>query len=128
MRLSRRDVLRGSTALGVSAGAPAVRSNAAPADVPAPVAALTPMTDGVSPITTDEHRRRIARAQVLMAAEGLKALVLSSGTSLTYFTGAEWGESERFFGAAGSSFTGPLKVVVMPRGSRLACRMRWSRS
>ena len=83
MRLSRRDVLRGSTALGVSAGAPAVRSNAAPADVPAPVAALTPMTDGVSP----------------MAAEGLKALVLSSGTSLTYFTGAEWGESERFFGA-----------------------------
>jgi Xaa-Pro dipeptidase len=29
----------------------------------------------------------------------LKALVLSSGTSLTYFTGAQWGESERFFGA-----------------------------
>jgi Xaa-Pro dipeptidase len=57
------------------------------------------MTDGVAPITLDEHRRRVARAQELMAAEGLKALVLSSGTSLTYFTGAQWGESERFFGA-----------------------------
>jgi Xaa-Pro dipeptidase len=34
-----------------------------------------------------------------MAAEGLSALVLASGTSLTYFTGAEWGGSERFFGA-----------------------------
>jgi len=58
-----------------------------------------PMTDGVAPITTDEHRRRLARAQALMADEGLQALVLSSGTTLTYFTGAEWGESERFFGA-----------------------------
>ena len=25
--------------------------------------------------------------------------MLASGTSLTYFTGAQWGESERFFGA-----------------------------
>ncbi len=63
------------------------------------------MTDGVSPITIDEHRRRIARAQELMAAEGLKAVVFSSGTSLRYFTGAEWGDSERFFGA-----------VAAPRG------------
>ena len=92
-------MLRGSIALGVSAAAPAVPSDAAAAEVPAPIAALTPMTDGVSPITIDEHRRRIARAQELMAAEGLKALVLSSGASLTYFTGAEWGDSERFFGA-----------------------------
>ena len=91
--------MRGSVAVGVSGVASAVRSEAAAAEVPAPIAALTPMTDGVAPITLDEHRRRIARAQELMAAEGLKALVLSSGTSLTYFTGAEWGESERFFGA-----------------------------
>jgi Xaa-Pro dipeptidase len=91
-------VLRGSVALGVAAAAP-VTSEALADDVPAPIAALTPMTDGVSPITTDEHRRRIARAQALMTAQGLKALVLASGSSLTYFTGASWGESERFFGA-----------------------------
>jgi Xaa-Pro dipeptidase len=96
---SRRDVIRGSVALGVAAVSPPARGDGATGDIPAPIAALTPMTDGVSPITTDEHRARIARARSLMAAEGLKALVLSSGTSLTYFTGAEWGDSERFFGA-----------------------------
>jgi Xaa-Pro dipeptidase len=34
-----------------------------------------------------------------MAEGGLDALVMASGTSLVYFTGAEWGLSERFFGA-----------------------------
>jgi Xaa-Pro dipeptidase len=57
------------------------------------------MTEGVSPITVDERKARIARAQKLMADEALDAVVLASGTSLTYFTGAEWGLSERFFGA-----------------------------
>lgn len=73
-------------------------ANAAPADeMPAPIAALKPMTDGVSPITPDEHRARIARAQKLMAESGLDAIVLAGGTSLTYFTGARWGNSERLF-------------------------------
>jgi Xaa-Pro dipeptidase len=57
------------------------------------------MTDGVSPITVGEHRQRLVRAQRLLTERGLDALVLASGTSLTYFTGAEWGASERFFGA-----------------------------
>jgi len=57
------------------------------------------MTEGVVPISVEERKARIARAQALMAAEGLDALVLDSGTSLVYFTGAEWGDSERFFGA-----------------------------
>jgi Xaa-Pro dipeptidase len=98
MKTGRRDVLRGGLALGVAAAAPA-RADAGAADVPAPIAALTPMTEGTAPITTGEHRRRIARAQALMGAHGLKAIVLGPGTSLTYFTGAEWGDSERFFGA-----------------------------
>ena len=97
-------MLRGGLALGVAAASPASRSaaeasGAPPFDVPAPIAALTPLTEGVVPITVEEHRGRIARAQALMAAAGLKALVLGPGTSLTYFTGAEWGASERFFGA-----------------------------
>jgi Xaa-Pro aminopeptidase len=96
---SRRDVLLGSVALGVCAGARAGSSDTPPAEVPAPIAALTPMAGVLAPITTDEHRSRITRAQTLMAAEGLSALVLTSGTSLTYFTGAEWGDSERLFAA-----------------------------
>jgi Xaa-Pro dipeptidase len=75
------------------------RARAAAADVPPAIAALTPMTEGTAPISTEEHRKRIARAQSLMAAHGLHALVLGPGTSLTYFTGAQWGDSERFFGA-----------------------------
>ena len=97
MSLSRRQWLgfSGLSALGLAAPSEAETT----ADLPAPIAALTSMTGGVSPIAVEERKARIARAQALMAAEGLDALVLASGTSLTYFTGAEWGGSERFFGA-----------------------------
>jgi Xaa-Pro dipeptidase len=57
------------------------------------------MTDGVAPITLPERRERVRRAQRLLGESGLDAMVLGSGTSLVYFTGAEWGQSERFFGA-----------------------------
>jgi len=67
--------------------------------VPAAIDALRPFTDGALPITLDEHRARIARAQALMRGEDLDAIVLASGSGLEYFTGAEWGLSERFFGA-----------------------------
>jgi Xaa-Pro dipeptidase len=82
------------------AGAAATPAGAAPGEaVPPPIAELKPMTEGVSPISLDEHKARLARAQKLMAEDELDAVVLASGTSLTYFTGAEWGISERFFGA-----------------------------
>ena len=97
MSLSRRQWLRfsGFSALGLSAPPETTPAR----DVPAPIAALQPMTEGVSPIATSERKPRMARAQALMAGEGIDALVLASGTSLVYFTGAEWGLSERFFGA-----------------------------
>jgi len=57
------------------------------------------MTAGVEPISVDEHRARLRRAQELLAGSGLDAIVLGPSTSLTYFTGAGWGISERFFGA-----------------------------
>ena len=56
------------------------------------------MTDGVSPIAVDEHRARLARAQKLLAEAGLDAIVVGPGSSLAYFTGADWGLSERFLG------------------------------
>ena len=67
-------------------------------DLPTAVRALQPMTGGVSPITVEEHRQRLARAQRLLVEAGLDALVVGPGSSLTYFTGAEWGLSERFLG------------------------------
>jgi Xaa-Pro dipeptidase len=103
MSLSRRQWLRfsGFSALGLSVPPEPTPSPAPtpPPDVPAPIAALQPMTEGVAPITVEERKARLARAQALMASEGIDALVLASGTSLAYFTGAEWGLSERFFGA-----------------------------
>jgi len=97
MSLSRRQWLgfSGLSALGLSARAEAATTE----ELPAPIAALQSMTEGVVPISVDERKARIARAQALMAEQGLDALVLDSGTSLVYFTGAEWGDSERFFGA-----------------------------
>ena len=97
MPVTRRRLLQlsGPAALGAAARS----AGAAAPEVPAPIAELKPMTEGVSPITLDERKARIARAQKLMADEALDAVVLASGSSLTYFTGAEWGLSERFFGA-----------------------------
>lgn len=102
MTLTRRDLLHlcgGSVAGALAAPRPFAEAAPPPDVVPAPIATLRTMTDGVAAITLDEHRARILRAQVLMRDAGLDAIVLASGTSLGYFTGAEWGLSERFFGA-----------------------------
>ncbi len=68
-----------------------------PCHPPEKVAALSPMLDGVTPITDDERRARLARAQQLMGQQGIAALLLEPGTSMTYFTGMRWGLSERPF-------------------------------
>src|SRR6185295_10895425 len=103
MPVTRRRLLQLSSAAALgSLGSDSVAgpAGAAPPDaVPEPIAELKPMTDGVSPIGLDERKARIARAQALMAEQSLDAVLLASGTSLAYFTGAEWGLSERFFGA-----------------------------
>lgn len=98
MTLSRRQWLEISAAAVFAPALPA-RAAGPAVDTPAPIAALKPMTAGVTPITTEEHRERLVRAQRLLRESGLDALALASGSSLTYFTGAKWGESERLFGA-----------------------------
>ena len=97
MKPSRRQVLRLSAAAGAAAWLPPDRARADEAKAPLPpaVAALDKMTDGVSPIGTDERRARVRRAQELLVAEGLDALVLSPGTSLEYFSGVRWSGGER---------------------------------
>ena len=63
--------------------------------IPPAIAALTPMTAGVKPITVDERRTRIDKATRLMRQQGMGALMLTGGTSLDYFTNIRWGLSER---------------------------------
>ena len=53
------------------------------------------MTKGVVPISVEERKSRIKKAQQLMKENGLKAILLDAGTSLKYFTGVSWWGSER---------------------------------
>ena len=96
---SRRRFLRSAPATVLVAANPAGAVAGEEEALPPPIRALSPMTEGLSPITVDEHRARMVRAQTLMAESGLDAVVMGPGTSLAYFTGARWHLSERFFGA-----------------------------
>lgn len=66
-----------------------------PQDMPAAIRALSPMRDGVVPISVDERRARIDKARRLMVANQIDVLMLIGGTSMEYFTGMKWGLSER---------------------------------
>src|SRR5215469_4428753 len=65
--------------------------------LPQPIAQLKPMTDGVVPISDDERHSRIEKARTLMKQQGIGAIVLEPGSSMTYYTGVKWGNSERPF-------------------------------
>lgn len=56
---------------------------------------LQDMTKSAQPIGPEERKARVARAQALMKANGIGAVLIESGSSLIYFTGVRWGRSER---------------------------------
>ena len=66
--------------------------------MPPAIAALTPMTAGVTPITIEERKARIDKATRLMREARIGAVMLTGGTSLEYFTNIRWGLSERMLG------------------------------
>jgi Xaa-Pro dipeptidase len=101
MCTDRRDFLRRSAAV---AGASLFGSQLSPLfalpqqrETPAPIRNLTRMTAGVAPISVDERRGRIAKAQEMMAHNKIVAIYLEPGSSMFYFTGMRWGTSERMF-------------------------------
>jgi Xaa-Pro dipeptidase len=110
---SRRSFLLAASA---AAAAPSLNlqaqrpSSATPSDrkLPPAIAALENRRKEAVPITLEEREHRIERARELLATNKLSALVICTGTSLNYFTGLRWGQSERFFAwvlpAKGSPF------------------------
>lgn len=68
-----------------------------PCNLPAPVEALKSMTGDAVPISDNERRNRIAKAQRLMTEQGIGALLVEPGTSMMYYTGVSWWPSERTF-------------------------------
>src|SRR5438093_5311923 len=55
------------------------------------------MVDCVVPISLDERKARLEKAQRLMAENKIDAIYLEPGSSMIYFTGMRWGTSERMF-------------------------------
>ncbi len=101
--LTRRQLLSNAT-LAAGAGLALHRADAAPASpaasaLPAPIERLRSRRAEATPISAAEHRARMDEARKMLASQGLDALVLAEGTSLTYFTGASWWGSERLFAA-----------------------------
>ncbi|MEO7359164.1 MAG: Xaa-Pro peptidase family protein, partial [Gemmatimonadaceae bacterium] len=70
-------------------------SGATSTPMPPAIAALTSMKSQATPISVDERKGRIEKARQLMAANAIDALMLAGGTSMVYFTGMSWGNSER---------------------------------
>ena len=95
----RRFVRRSGGLVGAALLAPRLAESelAAPAQQPGPLAALQPLPP-VPPITDAERRGRIEKARRLMTENGIDAIFLEGGTSMFYFTGVRWGNSERPFG------------------------------
>lgn len=81
--LDRRGFLAGAGAAAVAAPAWARQDG------------FKKLTDGVALIGPAERQARLERAQALMAKLGLSAIVTEPGSSMDYFTGAQWSRSER---------------------------------
>ena len=97
--MERRDFLKLST----GAGAAFVAASCAPQSSTSTGASQTmfpelkPMTEGIIPITEKERLGRIEKARRLMIENNIQATYMESGTSMFYFTGVRWGNSERMF-------------------------------
>ncbi len=101
--LNRRRFLLTSAAAAaaspvVTAAAQSARAERVqPENLPPAIAALTSRRNEAVPISLTERERRLDRARALMHQNKIDAIVIATGTSLNYFTGLRWGQSERFF-------------------------------
>ena len=106
MNSTRRTFIHSSAAAGLGLSAAACNpTSPPPAPAAAPlasgphpaIAALKPMTADVKPITADERAARIEKARQLMVDNKISAIYLEGGSSMFYYTGVRWGNSERPF-------------------------------
>jgi Xaa-Pro dipeptidase len=84
---NRRTAIAATLATGVSAALPIPAWAAAPG--------LKSLTDGIVPIGKAERIARLGKAQRLMRANNIGAILIEPGSSLDYFTGVQWWRSER---------------------------------
>jgi Xaa-Pro dipeptidase len=99
--LASSTVLAGSTLAACEKTAESQEQNSSHSSgsTPPAIAALTSMKGQATPITVEERQARLERARELMRQNNIDALMLTGGTSMTYFTGMSWGLSERLLAA-----------------------------
>ncbi len=79
----------------IALSARAQQSESGSANLPAAIAALHDRRSEAVPITSTEREARISRARELMGEHHFAAICMAGGTTLNYFTGVRWGNSER---------------------------------
>jgi len=95
--MNRRHFVRQTGLLGAAAAVAPSFLEAQGGTQPSPIASLQPLPP-VPSITDDERKARIEKARKLMIDNKIDAIFLEGGTSMFYFTGVRWGNSERTFG------------------------------
>ena len=91
--------------------------------LPPAVSALKNRTSEAIPITLPERERRLDRARALMLAHKIDAIVITTGSSLPYFTGLRWGQSERLFAWVLPARSTPFIVCPVFEEGRVRERM-----
>lgn len=95
--MNRRNFLSTTgTAAALAAVMPSLTAFAKPQSKTNP-AIVKAIKAKIRPITNDERLQRQEKAQHLMAENKIDAVLMEGGSSMSYFTGATWGRSERLF-------------------------------
>jgi Xaa-Pro dipeptidase len=126
---TRRGFLKSAAAISSLALVPGSKAAAAPpqSTSKADFSGLKPLGTRITPITSDEFRARLDRAQHLMneLKPNFDALFFAPGTSLYYFTGIRWGLSERLVGLVLPRAGKPVLVCPGFEEGRLREQLRY---
>lgn len=137
IKITRRDLFRTAS---IAAGALATDSllsrsararSTAPQESQAPLppafAHLKPLGDRVKPIRVEEFQSRVAQAREFMASPAAKidALYATPGTTLRYFTGIRWWNSERLLALLIPQAGNPVIVCPAFEERRLREQLLW---
>jgi Xaa-Pro dipeptidase len=122
-KFDRRRFLLTSAAAAASPALSRAQQPHSQENLPPALAALTSRRGEAVPITLAEREQRLDRARSLMHQNKIDAIVITTGTSLTYFTGLRWGQSERFFAWALPAKGAPFIVCPVFEEGRVRERM-----
>jgi Xaa-Pro dipeptidase len=93
MAIDRRDFMK----FGMLSSIAMTLHPSGPGSVHAQEEPPSTMASAAKPITREEFLERQDRARTYMRDAGIDAIFLTGGSSLHYFTGTDWGTSERLF-------------------------------